>query len=354
DGTYTAQAEQSDDAHNTAVSAAHTFTIKTASPAVTLDPVPTPSNNATPTLKGEAGNANGDGLGVLVTVYEGGSPSGKVVLSETVSRSGSAWSYTTTHLSDGTYTAQVSQEDVAGNVGTSLERTFTIDTTPPAVSLSAPGEGAFSGTSKPTFSGAAGNASGDSSTVTLHIYQGSSTSGTPQTVSLTRSGASWSYTPGTPLADGTYTAQAEQSDEAHNTAVSAAHTFTVKTASPAVTLDPPPALSREASPTFSGGAGTAGGDDPSVTLKVYAGESVSGSPLRTLVVTPSGGSWSAGPVATLPDGTYTTQAEQSDEAANRGVSESHTFTIDTTPPKVTLDGVPTPRNDPTPQLEGEA
>jgi len=105
----------------------------------------------------------------------------------------------------------------------------------PAVTLTAPANGAFTNDTTPTLAGAAGNLTGDSNTVTARVYSGSAASGTPvQTRTATRSAASWS-TPATALANGTYTAQATQTDTAGNTGTSSANTFTVDTVLPTPT-----------------------------------------------------------------------------------------------------------------------
>lgn len=73
-----------------------------------------------------------------------------------------------------------------------------------------------------------GSDAGDVATVTVKIYSGSSATGTPvQTATAVRSGASWDVDTSLPLAVGTYTARAEQSDVAGNIGFSSANTFTV-------------------------------------------------------------------------------------------------------------------------------
>jgi hypothetical protein len=105
----------------------------------------------------------------------------------------------------------------------------------PVVTLVSPADGALTNDGTPDLSGAAGNASGDSSTVTVRIYAGSSATGSPvQTLTPTRSATSWSTTAAT-LASGTYTAQASQSDASGNTGTSAPHSFTVDTIAPTAT-----------------------------------------------------------------------------------------------------------------------
>lgn len=109
------------------------------------------------------------------------------------------------------------------------------DWTVPAVTLVAPAAGAALKTTTPTLAGVAGTAAGDSATITVRIYSGAAASGTPvQTRTATAAGAAWT-TAATALAQGTYTAQASQSDSASNTGVSAASTFTIDTTAPTAT-----------------------------------------------------------------------------------------------------------------------
>jgi large repetitive protein len=350
-GQYTAVAEQTNTEGELGTSAPVTFTIDTTPPAVSIDPVPSPTKDAEPTLTGGAGVEAGDEALVSVTIYKGASVGGTVAASETVVPSGPAWSYKAPHLSDGTYTAQAVQSDEAGNVGKSAAVTFTIDTTPPAVTihtLASPTKNAT-----PTLSGVAGVASGDEAAVTVKIYKGKGTTGTvAASGAAVVSGPEWSYK-AAHLADGTYTAQAEQSDEAGNVGKSAEMTFTVDTTPPAVTIDAVPSPTNDATPTLIGGAGTASGDKATVTVKIYDGAAIGGTVAQSASVTPNGAEWSY-KATHLADGTYTAQAEQSDEAGNVGKSSAVTFTVDTTPPAVTINAVPSPTNDATPTLTGAA
>lgn len=127
----------------------------------------------------------------------------------------------------------------------------------PAVTITAPANGSATNATTPAITGTAGNANGDSTTVGVKIYSGTSASGTAlQSKSATRntSGA-WSVNAST-LAQGTYTVQATQTDTAGNTGTSAAITFKVDTTKPtAVRLV-----------AANGGGGTAG--------KLNAGDTV--------------------------------------------------------------------------------
>jgi hypothetical protein len=222
----------------------------------------------------------------------------------------------------------------AGANGPRLEVTYTRTVTP-AVTLTAPANGSSTSDSTPTFSGAAGNAPGDSPTVTLRVYSGTSASGTPvQTRSATRSGASWAIDAQPALADGVYTAQATQPDSAGDVGTSSPSTFTVDTVAPQPSLSQPAPGSTVTTsrPTFSGSAGSAAGDSTTVTVEVYAGSTVSGSPEMTLQATRSGVAWSVTPTTDLGNGTHTARARQSDAAGNSASSAPVTFTVDATGP----------------------
>src|SRR5215207_1366672 len=348
-GTYTAQAEQLDDAANLGASSANTFTVAlpdTTPPAVTLtSPAAGSTTGASPAYSGAAGTVAGDSASVTVKVYAGSGTGGTPLQTLTATRDGSgAYSVTGAPLTNGTYTAQAEQLDDAANLGASSANTFTValpDTTPPAVTLTSPAAGSTTGAS-PAYSGAAGTVAGDSASVTVKVYAGSGTGGTPlQTLTATRDGSGAYSVTGAPLTNGTYTAQAEQLDDAANLGASSANTFTVAlpdTTPPAVTLTSPAAGSTTgASPAYSGAAGTVAGDSASVTVKVYAGSGTGGTPLQTLTATRDGSGAYSVTGAPLTNGTYTAQAEQLDDAANLGASSANTFTValpDTTPPAV--------------------
>jgi Bacterial Ig-like domain len=239
-GTYTVQATQTDTAGNVATSAANTFTVDTTAPTVTVNQ-----------KSGQADPANA--LAIVFTVAfsepvtgftasdltRGGTSTGGTV---GVSGSGASYEISVSGaLTDGTLSFSIGAnkaQDAAGNsngASTSTDNTVTYDTTAPALTLTSPANGASTNDTTPAIGGAAGNASGDATTVTVKIYSGAGTGGTVvQTLTPTRSGGSWSTTPAA-LAQGTYTAQATQADAAGNVATSSASTFTVDTTAPALT-----------------------------------------------------------------------------------------------------------------------
>ena len=129
----------------------------------------------------------------------------------------------------GVHTSQAAFTSSARNPANTI--TTASDWVAPAVTVTSPSDGAFITDTTPTIRGAAGSASGDSSTITVRIYSGASASGTPaQTRTATRSSGAWSTTAGT-LSDGTYTVAATQTDTASNVGTDSA-TFTIDTTAP--------------------------------------------------------------------------------------------------------------------------
>jgi PKD repeat protein len=141
---------------------------------------------------------------------------------------------------------------------------------------------------------------------------------------------SWEIT-AKPLVDGTYTALAI---EPGAPTTSPGVTFTIDTKPPLVTLTSPAngSSTTSGSVEVGGAAGTAKGDVPSVTLKLFAGGTPAAqAQLEAVALQAPNGRWST-TLGGLGPGTYTVRAEQSDEAGNTGVSQQTTFTITSTPP----------------------
>ncbi len=317
------------------------------------------SNVASPTFSGTAGSAVGDSATVTVRVYAGAVVTATAARTLTATRSGSSWSVAAgPPFADGVWTAQAAQTNAAGSTGLSSASTFTVDTTAPAVTITAPANATTTTSPTPTLAGGAGAGAADGATIEVRIYQGSDLSGTlTQTLTTTRSGSSWTTTPSA-LANGTYTAQARQTDSAGNTGTSGTTTFTVATAAPLVSLVSPVngSVSNLASPTFSGTAGSAVGDSATVTVRVYAGAVVTATAARTLTATRSGSSWSVAAGPPFADGVWTAQAAQTNAAGSTGLSSASTFTVDTTAPAVTITAPAnaTTTTSPTPTLAGGA
>lgn len=356
DGTYSVSATQKNEAEVTGKSEPASFEVNTLAPLVSLSTATFGLRGATelvtgptPSFAGEAAAGPEDAKAVTVNVYKGTTPTGTPVSvpgAVTVSK----WTAgPAPKLAGGTYTAQATQLDEAGNVGKSAPITFAVDATPPVVTVTEPVNKHEFHVSRPVFSGSAGTASGDLTPVTLKIYEVVSGKETlAQTLTIPSAGGKWAESGGPRLANGTYTAQAEQSDDVGNVGKSAPVTFTIATNAPSVTLNPVGLVPRGAglisgpNPSFNGTAGSAPEDSASVVVNLYSGTSTSERNLvRRAEGARSGTSWTVGPVAGLPEGTYTAQAEQADSnSPEPGFSKVATFVVDATPPNVTLTSPP--------------
>ena len=122
-------------------------------------------------------------------------------------------------------------------------------------------------------------------------------------------------------------------------------------ADPTVTLDSPASGSvlTTSQPTFSGTGSTGLTASPTVTIRVYAGAGVTGTPFETLTATPDSatGNYSVPATSPLPDGAYTAQAEQDDVtggvptgAPAQGYSNPVQFETKVLPPALTLTSPP--------------
>ncbi|HWF34344.1 MAG TPA: hypothetical protein VG295_03205, partial [Solirubrobacteraceae bacterium] len=215
------------------------------------------------------------------------------------------------------------------------------DSSPPAppVTLTTPAGGSSTTITEPTFAGGAGADFGDSGQVTLRLYSGHGASGTAvRTVTVPRSGATWSTTLTSPLPLGTYTAQAQQNDIASpaDAGLSAPVTFAVT--APSIILDTLGARPLTTStPTLTGVADSDAGSDPFAVVEVFRGTTVTGPlALRLTTAVAPAGQFSVQLAPALADGTYTAQAAQVSTAGATGYSPPETFSIDTHPPPVTI------------------
>jgi Concanavalin A-like lectin/glucanases superfamily len=98
---------------------------------------------------------------------------------------------------------------------------------------------------------------------------------------------------------------------------------------PAVTLTTPApgSFTQETAPTLGGAAGTASGDEPTVTVRLWEGSDTSVAPLQTHVALASAGLYSIPASPALSPGSYIVQAEQRDAEGNVGRSRPISFTV---------------------------
>jgi subtilisin family serine protease/subtilisin-like proprotein convertase family protein len=225
-----------------------------------------------------------------------------------------------TDLPDGTHTFRVRAVDAGKVDPTPAIRRWTIDTTPPDTEITAGPSGPVS-TNSASFQFVAPDDPGAS----FHCWLGD-TELSPCTEPQDFAN----------LPDGSYSFKVRARDVAGNVDPSPAiRTWTVDTVAPAPAVTSPAhgSTTEDVTPMLSGTAGTAVGDDGTVTVKLYSGTLAAGLPAHTLIVPRDGvsGAWSADSPS-LADGTYTVSAEQADSAGNVGASGSAVFTVDAPSP----------------------
>ncbi|WP_150152838.1 BapA/Bap/LapF family large adhesin [Enterobacter bugandensis] len=321
------------------------------------------TNDSTPTLSGTA-EAN-----ATVTIRVDG-----VDIGTTVADGLGAWSFTPdTPIAEGQHTLTAVATDAAGNISdVSNSWGIIIDSVAPDAPvitqvvddvperLGALNSGDSTNDTTPTLNGTAE----PGSTVTIRQ------DGVDLTTIVIDSSGTWTYTPTTPLVNGTYTFTAVTTDGAGNTSQpSGGFTLTVDTTPPAaatiatVTDD----VGGVNGPLTSGDTtddtqpllqGTAPAD---AVITVYDGTTL----LGTATLDGSGG-WSFTPVIPLTDGPHTLTVHATDAAGNTTISTPFELTVDTVPPAtpdipaitVNPDGTETPLNpgettrDTTPTLSG--
>jgi hypothetical protein len=205
------------------------------------------SNNQTPSFTGKTSDPFSEDEylfeAITVRIYRGlvAKATGTEVAPavESTSPPGPTWSVGPAQtLAPGTYTAQAEQSHWL-QTGYSVPVTFTIDTTPPHVTLT-PVNGSSTGNGSQLLGGTAGTTPYDLPGITVQLFAGSSIgSQLPlQAVEVRASGGIWSATFGG-LNPGTYTARAEQQDQAGNTGRSEPVTFTLVPPSPPPPSAPP-------------------------------------------------------------------------------------------------------------------
>jgi hypothetical protein len=226
-----------------------------------------------------------------------------------------------TGLAEGSHTFAVRAVDAAGNIdGTPASYSWTVDTTsPPPPVVNTPANGSVTSNPLPAVTGTAE----PNSTVTVFI-DGSAVGATSAD-----SAGNWSFTPSTPLSQGSHTVRARAADAAGNGSVdSNTNTFTVDSVDPdtAITGTPPnPAASASASFSFSGsGTGSA----------VVGFEcSLDGAPFSTCASPQS--------YTGLAEGSHTFRVRALDAAGNRdSTPASFSWSIDLSAPDTTITARP--------------
>jgi hypothetical protein len=193
-------------------------------------------------------------------------------------------------------------------------------------SLSSPANGLHT-TSIPTLGATYSDAEGDAGNLTIRLCSDSGC-GTPLQNSgamAATNGATLTWDPAGPLADGTYYWQAQAQDGGGASSWTASRSFTIDNAAPTTTIDSSPPAQSNA---------------PSGTFAFSANEAVTGFQCRV-----NGGSFGActspHPYGPLADGPHTFDVKAvADLAGNAGPTTSYGWTVDTVPPNTTITSTP--------------
>ncbi|EPK0707241.1 BapA/Bap/LapF family large adhesin [Enterobacter hormaechei] len=352
-GQHTFTVVASDAAGNaSAPSAGFTFTVDTTPPpAATIDivsdnvgPVQLPLNSGDttddtlPQLQGTAPD------GTTITIYDGTTLLGTAVLDGS-----GGWSFTpTTPLTDGPHSLTVHATDEAGNTTISPPFELAIDTTAPATpdipEITVNPDGGTPGTAlnpgettrdtTPTLSGS--GTPGD----TVNIYDGDTKIGEAEI----DGDGNWSWTPTTPLPDGTYDLSltvTNQDSAGNESAPSTPVTITIDTDAPAQPGTPTvtDSVSQITGPVLDGESTNdprpvlSGTGTPNDVITIYD-QVGTGEPQAVGSVTVDGnGNWSWRPESNIGEGTHEYTATATDEAGNESVpSAGITITVDTLAP----------------------
>ncbi len=321
-------------------SAAPMIAIEAPSAGATTGPVPT-----------FEGTTTDSGDPVTVLVHEGGTSSGTVVRTLQATPQQGTWTVqlpAAEALPDGTYAAEAEQSELAGGAMTGESAhteavTFTVDTSPPELTIVAPKSP--SNDTTPAFSGTASEAG----EVVVHVMEDSIEVAKATT---TTSGGSWSTTSlDTSLAKGkhTYTAYATANSSLGNPpGQSNEVAFEVDTEAPKLSLSGPPAVSDDTSPSFSGTTS----EDGEIVVHIFEGSSQ----VATATAESSGGQWSTAPTTVKGgDRHFTAYAtEESGLENGEGRSATVSFEVDTEAPSVSIVGPPSPSRNTTPSFSGTA
>jgi hypothetical protein len=335
DGTYVVHVQTADTVGNaqsgTTYAATSTFTIDRTAPSVAVTKVngtartfPYSTNQNVTSIGGTCGTATGDAATVSWSVSN---------QSGTVNCTTGTWSSGTFGAAisaEGSYSAQVSQGDAAGNTGTD-SKTVTIDKTAPSVAVTK-----VNGTVRTfpystnqnvtSISGTCGTATGDAATVSWSF---SNQSGTVNCTTGTWSSGTFVTAIS---AENSYSAQVSQGDAAGNTGTDS-KTVTIDKTAPSVavtmvngTARTFPYSTNQNVTSIGGTCGTATGDNGTVS---WSFSNQSGT------VNCTTGTWSSGTFGTAisAENSYSAQVSQGDAAGNTG-TDSKTVTIDKTAPAV--------------------
>jgi len=226
------------------------------------------------------------------------------------------WSYTSTTLAEGAHSVYATATDAAGNLATSSVNSFSVDMTPPTIVINN-GNPIITNDQTPTISGTCSEPNGTTVSITVN----------GQTNTTTVNSGTWTINWPTTLSQSSYTASASVSDAAGNTSTTS-QPLTIDTTAPSVAISTP-----------------TNGSSTNDNTVLVTGTAEAGSVVRvsidgvldTTMTVPGSGVWSY-TTDPLSDGSHTVSATTTDAAGNVGTATSKTFTVDTVPPTITING----------------
>ena len=303
DGTHVITATDTDAASNVGTTAAVTYVLDTAAPAVAITTAGITTSNTTPLLRG-TGEA-----GTTVTLYDGATAAGTAVVA-----ANGIWSGTVTLTNDqGIHIVTAADVDAAGNIGTSAPVQYTLDTLAPAVAITS-----AAGPTNQTLVRVSGT--GEPNTI-LRLYEGATLLGR----SAVASDGTWSKVITTGAAQGAHVITATDTDAVGNVGTSVAATYLLDTIAPSVTITSPGVLTNTRVQTISGTG------EANTSLSLYDGTSR----LATIVVGDDG-IWSGTFTLLNSQGMHAITARDSDAVGNVGTSDVANFNLDTVVPIVAI------------------
>ncbi|MFY1827815.1 Ig-like domain-containing protein, partial [Myxococcus fulvus] len=212
--------------------------------------------------------------------------------------------------------------DAAGNVSPTVTRSFTVDTTPPAIPvIETPIGGAQIGVAGTGFSGTA--EAGSTVKVVVGALNWSTTAG-PDT--------RWTVPVQTTIPDGNRTASVTATDPTGNVSNAAQVMFNVDTTKPDVPVIVTPASGARVGVTGTAFSGTA---EPASRVEVVVGT------LSWTATAAADGQWTVPTKTNIPDGDHTAVVTATDALNNKSDPASRAFSVDTTPPAKPI--ITTPR-----------
>ncbi len=316
DGTYSVSAEATDEATNSATAGPNGVTVDTVAPAVAIvTPADgTLTNASTQTVSG----TTEPGLSVVVTFTNA---SGTIGQETAVADASGNWTLTSPVLPEGEVVITAETSDAAGNSSVDTVA-ITVDTTPPALAIATPLDGAISSTAP----AAVGGTAEQGVTVSITLTDEDGTVTTLDDVEATD--GTWTQDIATALSEGTYVITASTSDAAGNEST-VTSTFTIDTTAPVIALVSPADGATVGTPTVMISGTT--DEDGEVVIVVRDDQGIE---VFTASVDSTDGTFSS-TTTQLAEGTYTVSATTSDEAGNEA-STTSTFTVDLTAPEVVV------------------